>query len=260
MVADIREGLSYLFHHRVLRTLAIMVGIGNLASTAAFAVFVLYAVEPGPMGLDAVAYGVLLTTMALGSLLASLVVERVERAMGRSRLLLVSAAMLSLTIAVPGLTTNVWLVGLSFAVGGFGVVLWNVVTVSLRQRIVPDALLGRLNASYRLLAWGSQPIGALLGGLIGEALGLTAAFLIAGFGSALVLLPLGLTVTNERIAAAEREGEELAAATAAIAATEGGDPDPLPADAATAAGPASPDVTDVVAAPDDAQDATAATR
>ena len=86
-------------------------------------------------------------------------------------------------IAVPGLTANAWLVGLSFAVAGFGVVLWNVVTVSLRQRIVPDALLGRLNASYRLLAWGSQPIGALLGGLIGEALGLPAVFLIAGVGA-----------------------------------------------------------------------------
>ena len=68
--------------------------------------------------------------------------------------------MLSLTIAVPGLTTNAWLVGVRVRVAGFGIVLWNVVTVSLRQRIVPDALLGRLNASYRLLAWGSQPIGA----------------------------------------------------------------------------------------------------
>jgi hypothetical protein len=54
------------------------------------------------------------------------------------------------------------------AVAGIAVVMWNVVTVSLRQRIVPDHLLGRVNASYRLLAWGSQPLGALLGGLVGE--------------------------------------------------------------------------------------------
>jgi MFS family permease len=168
-----------------------------------------------------VGYGILLTTMAIGSLAGSLIVERVENRLGRSRLLLVSAAMLSLTIAVPGLTTNAWLVGLSFAIAGFGVVLWNVVTVSLRQRIVPDALLGRLNASYRLLAWGSQPIGAVLGGLIGEWVGLEAVFLIAGFGSAAVLFPLGLYVTDARIAAAERQGEaerEQLAAAVALAA------------------------------------------
>jgi MFS family permease len=167
---------------------------------------VLYAVSPGPMGLDELGFGVLLTTMALGSLAASLLVERVERRLGRSRLLLVSAIMISVTIAVPGVTANPVAVGLSFVIAGFGVVLWNVVTVSLRQRIVPDALLGRLNASYRLLAWGSQPIGALLGGLIGQALGLPAVFLIAGIGAAVIAIPLGLTITDARIAAAEREG------------------------------------------------------
>lgn len=221
IVADIREGLSYLFHHRLLRTLAIMVGIGNLASTAAFAVFVLYAVQPTGMGLDELGYGLLLTTLAFGSLAGSLVVERIERRLGRSRLLLVSTVLLTITIAVPAVTTNAWIVGASFAISGFGIVLWNVVTVSLRQRIVPDALLGRLNASYRLLAWGSQPVGALLGGLIGEALGLPAVFLIAGVGSLVVALPMALTITDARIAEAELEG---AAQAAAIAGTDDGVP------------------------------------
>jgi MFS family permease len=237
IVADIREGLSYLFHHRLLRTLAIMVGIGNLASSAAFAVFVLFAVQPTGMGLDELSYGILLTSMAIGSLAGSLVVERVEQWLGRSRLLLVSAVLLTIMIAVPGVTPNPWLVGASFAISGFAVVLWNVVTVSLRQRIVPDALLGRLNASYRLLAWGSQPIGALLGGLIGEAMGLPAVFLIAGVGSFLVAIPLALTVTDERIAAAEREGEAEAAAARGGGAPAGG----VPASADPAAIDAVPD-------------------
>ena len=218
VVADIKEGLRYLWNHRLLRTLAIMVGTMNLASSATFAVFVLYAVSPGPMGLDEFGFGVLMTGLAIGSLLGSLVVERVERFLGRARLLTLTVALNAITVAIPGLTTNPWIVGASLAAAGLGIVMWNVVTVSLRQRIVPDALLGRLNASYRLLAWGSQPIGAVLGGLIGEALGLQAVFLIAGFGSAALLFPLGLYVTDARIAAAEREGEEerekLAAATA----------------------------------------------
>ena len=70
-------------NHRLLRTLAIMVGTMNLASSATFAVFVLYAVSPGPMGLDEFGFGVLMTGMAIGSLVGSLVVERVERLLGR---------------------------------------------------------------------------------------------------------------------------------------------------------------------------------
>jgi len=82
MLGDIRDGLRYLFAHRLLRTLALMVGVMNLASSAAFAIFVLYAVAPGPMGLDEVGFGVLMTTMALGSLAGSLVVARAEARFG----------------------------------------------------------------------------------------------------------------------------------------------------------------------------------
>jgi MFS family permease len=210
VVADIKEGLSYLWHHRLLRTLAIMVGTMNLASSATFAVFVLYAVSPGPMGLDEFGFGVLMTGLAIGSLFGSLIVERVERLLGRARLLTLTVATNAIMIAIPGLTANAWIVGASFALTGVTVVMWNVVTVSLRQRIVPDALLGRLNASYRLLAWGSQPIGALLGGLIGQTLGLQAVFLIAGAVVGLLLF-LRRIITDDAIAAAEAEGDAEAA-------------------------------------------------
>jgi MFS family permease len=81
-------------------------------------------------------------------------------------------------------------------------VLWNVVTVSLRQRITPDRLLGRMNASYRLVGWGTMPLGALLGGVLAEALGLRAAFLVA---AALYFVTLAgfRYVTEEAIAAAD---------------------------------------------------------
>lgn len=206
ILVDIREGLRYLFRHRLLRTLAIMVGVMNLAASAAFAIFVLYAVAPGPMGLSEVGFGVLSTAMALGSLAGSLLVERVERWLGRARLLTAAVVVTAVTVAVPGLTTNAWLVGASFAAAGVAVVMWNVVTVSLRQRIVPDHLLGRVNASYRLLAWGSQPLGALLGGLVGELLGLEAVFILAGIGTATLVLG-GRIVTDAAIAAAERGAE-----------------------------------------------------
>lgn len=211
VVQDIREGLGYLLSHRLLRTLALMVGVMNLASSAAFAVFVLYAVAPGPMGLDETGFGLLMTTMVVGSLLGSVVVERLEARLGRARLLVVAVLMSGLSIATPAVTANAVIVGVAFAVSGVGVMLWNVVTVSLRQRIVPDRLLGRLNASYRLLAWGSQPLGALVGGAIGEALGLPAVFLLAGIATGLLMVAFRI-VTDGAIVTAEAEG---AAATAA---------------------------------------------
>ena len=111
MLADIREGLAYLWNHRLLRTLAIMVGVMNLASMAAFSIFVLYAVEPGPLGLDEFGFGVLMTTLAIGSLAGSLVVERVERRLGRARLLTLAVITSAVTTALPGILVNAWASG-----------------------------------------------------------------------------------------------------------------------------------------------------
>ncbi len=201
---DIAEGLRYLFGHSLLRVLALMVGISNLCSTAVFSVFVLYAVAPGPLGLDEVGFGVLGTSLAVGSLVGSVLVERLERRLGRANLLAVSMTINASTLLIPVLTTSVPAIFIVWLVAGAIGIGWNVVTVSLRQRIVPDALLGRVNATYRLLAWGTMPLGAALGGLVGEAFGVEAVFLL--FGGLQATLLLGrLVVTDAAIARAEAE-------------------------------------------------------
>lgn len=211
LTADIAEGLRYLVHHRVLRTLAIMVGVANLASTATFAVFVLYAVSPGPMGLSEAGFGLLLTTFAVGSLIGSLVAAPLEQRFGRVPLLFFSVLVMSITTAAPAFTTSAAAIGGTYVLAGLFIVVWNVITVSLRQRIVPDQLLGRVNAGYRLLAWGTQPIGALLGGVVGELFGLTAVFIMGG-AMVLSLLLLRLVIDEPALVAAEAEGELAAAA------------------------------------------------
>lgn len=205
MRADIAEGLRFLWEHRVLRGFAAMVGVSNFASNAAFTVMVLFAVGPAsPMGLTEPAYGLLLTATAAGSVVGALAAERVERWLGRMGALRWSTLTFAALVGLPALTADPYLVGAGFFVGGTGIAVWNVVTVSLRQRVTPDHLLGRLNSAYRLLAWGTLPLGALAGGLIAQFLGLTAVFASMG-ALTLSLLLWQCTLSDAVLDRAERE-------------------------------------------------------
>jgi MFS family permease len=201
--ADIAEGVRYLVGHRLLRTLGLLLGVQNLLLAAEFSVLVLFAV--GPLGLGEVGVGALLTAGAVGGVLGSLVAAPVERALGRARLLAVSVVVTGVSLALPGLVVEAWAAAVSGALIGLASVMWNVVTVSLRQRIIPDHLLGRVNSGYRLLGWGTMPVGAFVGGVVGEWIGLRAVFVLAGAGVLLALVPLLRVVTE----AAIRSGEEV---------------------------------------------------
>lgn len=209
--ADIAEGLSFLWRNRLLRALAVMVGLFNVATSATSAILVLFAVGPrSAMGLSAQLFGVLLAGTAAGSMLGSFAAEVVIRLIGRARALLVSLLCGGLFVGIPALTASPVVIGVSFFVGGIGIVCWNVVTVSFRQRITPDRLLGRVNSCYRLVAWGTMPLGAAAGGALAQLLGLRAVFALM---AALTLaLCFGmLIVTDGRMDAAEREADERAA-------------------------------------------------
>jgi MFS family permease len=205
---DIVEGVRYMARHKVLRTLALLTGVANLTGTAMLTVLPLYAVHPAPMNLSEAGFGLLLTAGAVGALAGSFAVPRIEAAIGRSRTLLLAFLCFGLANLGPGLTTNPFGVGALMAVGGLAAVSWNVVTVSLRQRIAPDQLLGRVNAGYRLLAWGSMPLGAFLGGVLGDLVGVRAVFFVAAAVVA-AFVPLLLSVVSES-ALADAEADAAA--------------------------------------------------
>ena len=116
--------------------------------------------------------------------------------------MVLSVVLNGISLAVPVVTALAVPIGASMLASGAGIVFWNVITVSLRQRITPDRLLGRMNASYRLVGWGTMPLGALLGGVLAEALGLRATFLIAAVATLATLVGFRY-VTEETIARAE---------------------------------------------------------
>ncbi|HYH93962.1 MAG TPA: MFS transporter [Candidatus Saccharimonadales bacterium] len=200
MRVEIAEGLRYLIDHRLQRTLTAMVGMGSFAGSAVFAVFVLYAVTPGPMGLSEVGYGLLLTASGAGSLLASAFVDRVERRFGIARTLLASQVAFGVAFLVPALTANVLAVGAAFVLSGVATMLWNVTNVSLRQRFIPAGLYGRVHAGHRLVNRGAGLAGAIVGGVLGSAAGLTSVFLLAAI--VVFLSCLGAIVVNDRSVAA----------------------------------------------------------
>ncbi|SDH30245.1 Predicted arabinose efflux permease, MFS family [Leifsonia sp. 98AMF] len=205
--ADIAEGLRFLRGSTLLRTLAIMVGVFNFASSAVFTVFVLYAVGPqSAMKLTDPGYGLLLTASAVGSVLGTFLAEPAERLLGRARGLALTIVGSLLTVATPFFTTNPFVIAAGMLIGGVTVSIWNVITVSLRQRVTPTRLLGRVNSAYRLLAWGTMPLGALAGGLIGQLFGVRWVFLVMGILVVLQLIPM-LWVTDRRMDAAEAEVE-----------------------------------------------------
>jgi MFS family permease len=202
---DIGEGLRFLWHQKILRTLAVMTGVFNFASSAAFAVLVLFAVGPASeMKLSEVGFGLLLTTSALGAFVGAFIAERAEAKLGRSKSLALTVLGSALLVGAPAVTNNPYILGALFFVGGMLIMLWNIITVSLRQRIAPARLLGRVNSAYRLLAWGTMPLGAAAGGLLAQGLGLQAMFGIMG---ALTLALLGMMpiLTDKAINAADVE-------------------------------------------------------
>lgn len=203
---DIAEGVRFLMARPVLRTMATMVGVANLASSATGAVFVLYAVGPDSiLGLNEAQFGFLILTAAAGSIGASFINERIEEQLGRARTLTVAVVGIILFIAAPAITTNVWVIAFSLLIGGATMMLWNIITVSFRQSVTPDHLLGRLNSVYRLLAWGTMPIGAATGGIIAETLGLRAVYATMGILT-VTLLVANRSIGDAKLTDAENDG------------------------------------------------------
>jgi MFS family permease len=173
----IREGLAWLLRHRLLRTLAILVGVNTFCGQLAAATLVLLATEV--VHLDARGYGLLLAGAALGSVLGGLDNARVVARIGSRAALLTALAANVAAFGGIGLSRDAVMLGAFLAVNGFVTTLWNIVTVGLRQELVPSALLGRVSSAYRLLSWGLIPVGTLTGGLVAHGLGLRAPYLVA---------------------------------------------------------------------------------
>jgi MFS family permease len=197
--AQIAEGLRWLYRHRLLRVVAVLLGVFNFANQMGQAVLVLLATQTLHVGTRG--YGLLLAVTAVGSVAGGLVSPAVTRRLGLLPSLIIAGAVDAAVFVGLGLAPDPAVAALMLAGQGLAVTMWNVVTVSLRQQVVPAHLLGRVNSVYRMLGWGLMPLGALAGGFVAHAAGLRAPYIVAGLLCGLCLLaavPLLLAANRDR--------------------------------------------------------------
>ena len=165
--------------------IAVLLGVYNFANQMGQAVLVLLATQTLHLGTRG--YGFLLAATAVGSVFGGLVAPRLTRKLGMLPSLITGAAINAAVFVGIGLAPDPAVAAVMLAGQGFTVTMWNVVTVTLRQQIVPARLLGRVNSVYRMLGWGLMPA-ALAGGFVAHAAGLRVPYVLAGIICALSLL------------------------------------------------------------------------
>ena len=185
---ELKQGLRWLWKHDLLRTLAIMLGVANMCGMFAQAVFVKFARDE--LGLGARGFGILLAAISIGSILGGLIGETVSKRLGATTAIILAYVIFGVSDVIPGIFPEIWAVALSGVVMAIAGTTWNVITVSMRQRLIPPELFGRVNSVYRFIGTGSTAFGALIGGQIAFNFGLRATYLASGFVLLIALLTL----------------------------------------------------------------------
>ena len=160
--AEIKEGFSWLWSHTLLRPMAIILGLLNAIASLSAAVYILFAQEI--LNTTVLIFAVLGTAAAVGGILGGLLGPKISEKIGSGRSLAIALFVMPLGALLIGFASQWYVVWALIFFQTFAGVLWNVVTVSLRQSLIPTNLLGRVNSVYRFFAWGTIPIGTLLGG------------------------------------------------------------------------------------------------
>lgn len=172
--AGIAEGVRWLLGQRLVRSLWVVLAALGFASGAFWGVIALYATEV--LGLSPTGFGLLLAIGASGSLLGSQLAPALRARLGVAGAMSTGVGLVAVSMAGLALTTSGPVATALMVTNGVGVLVWNVVGVSLRQRVVPDHLLGRVGSAFSVAAVGSATAGALVAGVVARAAGLPAVF------------------------------------------------------------------------------------
>ncbi len=161
---DIAAGWAWMRANPVILRLAIMLGLINALGMMVMSLLVLFSQDI--LGLTAVEHGLLLTAGAAGGVIGGFCGPWIVARFGGQTSVYAALLVMTVPFIAIAATQAAWVCAMALLVGTFGGVLWNVVTVSYRQRRIPDDVLGRVNSIYRFFGWGMMPVGILAGGVI----------------------------------------------------------------------------------------------
>jgi MFS family permease len=232
-MADIKQGVSWLWAHPLLRPMAIILGLLNGLGAVTAATFILFAQEV--LGVDAFTFAILGMAGAVGGVVGSVAAPKISEKLGSGTSLYITlGGQFVLTLAI-GVSSNWVVVAVLFGFFTVTAVLWNVITVSLRQTIIPDHLLGRVNSVYRFFAWGMMPIGLGIGGIlvsVGQVTGLSRSmslrlpYFVAAVAALVMFFWAAPQLTTDKIEAARAEGVAQRQARKAVPSEDESEPEP----------------------------------
>ena len=196
---EIGEGFRWLWRHRALRNLALISMVLAAATFIGNSVFVLFATQT--LKLSGFGFGLLLVPGAVGGIIGSMLASRLHRYPPRFVLfgsLMTTGVVTALTAAV----SSPLLASLLWGTASLTSMIWIVLTVALRQRVIPRHLLGRVGASYRFLMYAGMPLGAFLGGFLAKSFNVRTALAVDGlaflaFGPVVFMLLREVTSSGE---------------------------------------------------------------
>ncbi|HEY3333946.1 MAG TPA: MFS transporter [Candidatus Limnocylindrales bacterium] len=186
--AEMAEGLRWLWDHPPMRTLVITIVAFNVTFGAAWSVLVLYAQER--LGMTAVGFGLITTAMAIGGIVGTVSYGRLERRFSLADIMRVGLLIETCTHLVLALTTLPAIALVTFTVFGAHAFVWGTTATAIRQRAVPDALLGRVTGVYHVAVMAGIVVGTPIGGLLARLYGITAPFWFGFVGSAILVVLL----------------------------------------------------------------------
>ncbi len=175
---ELREGLLYLWRHKLLRSLCLLLLVANAVGAGIIAILVLYVLEA--LHLPEAWFGWLVATYAVGGVVGAFLAPRLARRFSTFTNLIVSMLVLGFSVVVFGLVDELALIIPGAVLMGFGSTWWNVISITLRQRIVPPELLGRVTAVYRMVAFCAAPVGAVGAGFLAHRTNLHTPYLVMG--------------------------------------------------------------------------------
>jgi MFS family permease len=197
MVRELIDGIKYLVRHRYWRPISMSTATFNFFSNVAFAILVVYMVRR--LHMSALTIGLTFSLSSAGGLAAAFFAQKIGTRLGIGRTIVwgsVIGGVPMILIPLAPVSFPIPFIVVSFALTEFGIVVYNVSGISLTQALVPERLLGRVNASRRFIVWGTIPLGSLVSGVLATWIGLRPTIFVGTIGIMLATLPVALSAVR----------------------------------------------------------------